>query len=309
MINEALSEHASRVQELSLFLAGVGAVFSVGIFAAMILFCLKYRRKSTDERGKGPRSHFGLETLWALIPFAIMLVMFFWGAQLYVEIFEKKNFSHNVTVMAKRWMWKFYHDQGPRQINELHVPVNQTSQLTLISQDVIHSFYVPDLKLKHDVLPGRYIKLYIHPTKTGVFPIRCAEYCGMNHSRMRAKLIVLNQDEFNQWQKTDLSLAPEVSIARGRQLFESYQCTSCHRSDSSQLAPSLLGLFGTNIKFKDGETGTVDEMYLRESILTPQSKIREGYPAAMPSFAGQLEEEQLTSLIQYIKSLQNEVKK
>jgi len=295
-----LSAYAIGFEKLSLFLLGVGVFFSSLIFILMIVFCLRYRRKG-EERGGGPTENLRLEILWGTVPFLIMILIFVWGARLYMQLFQAEDHQQNVSVLAKRWMWKFYYPGGKEEVNRLYVPAGETTQLMMISQDVIHSFFVPDLRMKKDVLPGRYIRLNLHPLKPGNYPIRCAEYCGTDHSQMGARLIVLPPKKFEEWLKSSAQPAEEMISGRGRRLFEKHQCASCHREGDTHLGPDLHGIFGKEISLEGGKKVVVDEDYLRTSILAPEAQIHQGYPSAMPPYQGQFTEEELLSLIKYLK--------
>ncbi len=198
-------------------------------------------------------------------------------------------------------MWKFQHPEGHREINTLHVPVGEPIKLTMGSEDVIHSFYLPEFRIKKDVIPGRYTTLWFEATKTGTFTIFCAEYCGAEHSLMGGKLIVMEPEEYERWLDRG---APAATMAMsGEQLFNKYVCNTCHKPDSAALAPSLYGIYDHEVELADGSTVVADMDYMRESILNPAAKLVAGYNAVMPSYQGQMSEEELVQLLQYIRSL------
>jgi cytochrome c oxidase subunit 2 len=205
-----------------------------------------------------------------------------------------------VRVVGKQWMWKFQHASGRREINTLHVPLGQPVKLTMISEDVIHSMYVPAFRMKRDVLPGSYATCWFEATKTGEFHLFCAEYCGTNHSRMTGKVVVMEPAAFEAWLGGGANEAPQVA---GKRLFEELRCATCHQPASGEgRCPSLAGLIGREVKLTSGATITADDNYLRESILRPAAKVVAGFQPIMPSFEGQVDEEQLIQLIAYIKS-------
>jgi len=206
----------------------------------------------------------------------------------------------DVFVVGRQWMWKVQHIEGRREINELHVPVGRPVKLTLTSEDVIHSFFVPAFRVKQDVLPGRYTQLWFHPTKPGRYHLFCAEYCGTKHSGMIGWVYVMAPHEYEEWLSGG---AGEGTLAsRGDKLFQDLACTNCHKADGSGRGPSLEGIFGQTVELESGPKITVNDDYLRESILSPQAKIVKGYQPIMPTFQGLVKEDELLQLIEYIKS-------
>jgi len=207
----------------------------------------------------------------------------------------------NIYVVGKQWMWKFQHLDGQREINELHVPVGRAVKLITTSEDVIHDFFVPAFRMKADVIPGRYVSIWFQPTKPGRYHLFCAEYCGTRHSGMIGEVVVMEPSEYQAWLSGG---APEGSLAStGAKLFADLACNTCHRPDAQGRGPVLEGLFGQTVRLQSGETVTVDEAYVRESILTPSAKITAGFQPIMPTFQGLVTEEQLLALIEYVKSL------
>jgi cytochrome c oxidase subunit 2 len=198
-------------------------------------------------------------------------------------------------------MWKVQHMEGRREINELHVPIGRPIKLTMTSEDVIHSFYIPDFRVKLDVVPGRYGEMWFEPTRTGKFHLFCAEYCGTKHSGMIGSIYVMEPQEYQAWLSGS---GVEGSLAdAGQKLFQDLACTNCHRADNTGRCPNLVGLFGTRVQLADGRTVTMDESYIRESILTPGAKVVAGYQPIMPTFQGLVTEEAILQLIEYVKSI------
>ena len=302
---EAASQLASRVDELYFFALLVTLVFSVLIAALILYFIVRYRRRSEDEVGKPERGGLWLEITWSVIPLAILLFMFAWGSALFFDLRVAPEGAIEYYVTGKQWMWKFQHPEGPREINELHVPVGQDIKLIMTSEDVIHSFYVPALRAKMDVLPGRYTTYWFRAEKSGTYRLFCAEYCGAEHSYMRGSIIVMEPDEYEEW-LASRGTATEGGGKSGEELFSALNCDTCHKPDSSALAPILHGLYGTEETLTDGSAVLVDEGYLRESILNPASQVAAGYNPIMPTYQGRLSEEELVELILYIKSLGGE---
>jgi cytochrome c oxidase subunit 2 len=200
-------------------------------------------------------------------------------------------------------MWKVQHPEGRREINELHVPLGQPVKLTMASEDVIHSFFIPAFRVKHDVVPGRYSTIWFQATRKGEYHLFCAEYCGAQHSRMIGKVVVMEPDEFEKWLGGG---AEENPLEAGAKLFTALNCVSCHQAGATQRCPHLEGQFGKTVVLQGGGTAVFDESYIRESIISPNAKIVAGYSPLMPTFRGQVTEEQIIDLIAYIKSLSAE---
>jgi len=200
-------------------------------------------------------------------------------------------------------MWKIQHTTGQREINELHVPIGRKVKLIMTSEDTIHDFFVPAFRMKADVLPGRYTTEWFEATKPGSYHLFCAEYCGMNHSGMIGYVIVMEQREFDNWLSGNTSQqSPAVA---GQQLYQTLGCVSCHgATGEGGRGPALVGIFGTETSLANGQTAKVDEAYIRESIMTPQAKLVNGFGPIMPTFQGQVTEDQILQLIAFIRSLQ-----
>lgn len=302
---EAASDLARDVDQLYFFALLVTAFFSLLIAGLILFFIVRYRRQSADEVGKPERAGLWLEITWSVVPLVILLFMFAWGSKVFFDIRKPPSGAIEYYVTGKQWMWKFQHPEGPREINELHVPVGQDIKLIMTSEDVIHSFYVPALRAKMDVLPGRYTTYWFRAERTGTYRLFCAEYCGAEHSYMRGSIIVMEPDEYEEWLGSRGG-APSAVAKTGAELFSAQTCDTCHKPDSAALAPILNGIYGTEEELADGSTVLVDEGYLRESILNPAAKIVAGFNAIMPTYQGRLSEEELVQLILYIKSLDDE---
>jgi cytochrome c oxidase subunit II len=304
---ESASTTAGEVDALYIFLLVVGIGMTVVIFASVFFFAIKYHRKSDDERPKMIHGNVPLEIAWSVIPFLVMLVMFAWGTKLYFQNYvPPRADTLDIYVTGKQWMWKIQHPDGQREINELHVPVGRAVKLILASEDVIHSFFIPAFRLKHDVVPGSYQTYWFEATKPGRYHIFCAEYCGTNHSRMIGWVTVMEPAAYENWLAG--GNAGGSMAAQGERLFQQYGCVSCHLTDSPGRCPSLRNVFGHPVVLDDGRTVVADEAYVRESILNPNAKIVKGYPRdVMPVFQGQISEEGLLQLIVYVKSLSTPV--
>ncbi len=298
---ESASTFTGQVDALYFFALGVTAFFSLLIGGLIFYFAVKYRRRSDDEVGTPERASTPLEITWSVIPLAITMVMFVWGARVFFTLSRPPADATEYFVVGKQWMWKLQHPEGNREINELHVPLGQPIQLTMTSEDVIHSFYVPAFRIKADVLPGRYTTVWFEATKAGSYQLFCAEYCGAEHSRMIGRVVVMEPRDYEIWLSGREPGKPLV--ASGEELFQLSACHTCHREDTRARGPSLVGLFGKEVELATGRRVIADETYLRESILRPAAKIVAGYQALMPTYQGRLSEEQLVQLISYIKTL------
>jgi len=299
---EQASTMASRVDALYYFLLAVSGFFATLIAVLLAAFAFKYRRRSETERPGRVHGSMVLEVAWTLIPFCLTMVMFFWGASVYVSLARPPDNALQVFVVGKQWMWKIQHLEGRREINELHVPVGRSVKLTMTSEDVIHSFFVPAFRVKADVLPGRYSTLWFEATKPGAYHLFCAEYCGTEHSGMIGHVVVMEPAEYQAWLSGG---PPAASLATaGQALFEQLGCITCHRSEPGARGPQLAGLVGKRVQLQSGDAVVADETYIRESILNPQAKVVAGFQPIMPTFKGLVSEEGLIQLIAYIKSLQ-----
>jgi cytochrome c oxidase subunit 2 len=298
---EAASTMADRVDALYFFLLGITAFFSILIAFLIVYYAVKYKRRHAGDVGTVLHGAIVLEVTWSVIPFVISMVIFVWGASIFFAMSRPPDETLNIYVVGKQWMWKFQHLDGQREINELHVPVGRPIKLIMTSEDVIHDVFVPAFRVKADVLPGRYTSLWFLPTRPGRYHLFCAEYCGTRHSGMTGEVIVMDPSEYQTWLSGG---APEGSLAEGgAKLFSSLACNTCHRPDAQGRGPVLDGLFGRTVKLQSGETITVDEAYIRESILTPSAKVTAGFQPIMPTFQGLVTEEQLLELVEYVKSL------
>ncbi len=243
-----------------------------------------------------------LETVWSVIPFVISITIFLGGAIVFYNQFDTPDDAMDVYVVGKQWMWKLQHETGHREINELHVPVGRKVKLTMTTEDVLHDFSVPAFRTKVDVVPGRYTYLWFEATKPGKYHLFCAEYCGLNHSGMGGFVYVMEQRDFDNWLSGNVS--GQTPVEAGRDLFENkLGCASCHAGGANQRGAKLEGIFNKEIELVGGQTVTADEEYIRNSILNPGGQIVEGFQPIMPTFKGQVTEEQLVSLVAYIKSL------
>src|SRR5215207_1511160 len=301
---EQASTFAPHVDALYVYLVTLTAFFTVAISAAIIFFAVKYRRRQHGELPRPIAGSMVLELTWTIIPLMISMTIFVWGASIFFKAYRAPNQAMEIYVVGKQWMWKFQHATGQREINELHVPVGARVKLTLTTEDVIHSFYVPAFRIKQDVVPGRYLQTWFEATKPGKYYLFCTEYCGTNHSGMGGYVYVMEQAAYQQWLAG--GTGTESAASQGQKLFQQRGCASCHQVEAGGQqgrGPTLYGIFGKQQQIEGGAAVTVDEAYIRESILNPQAKLAAGFQNIMPTFQGQLSEEQILQLVAYIRSL------
>jgi cytochrome c oxidase subunit 2 len=299
---EQASAEAARVDALYYFLLSVSGFFTALICVLILYFVVRYRRGAKVNR-HNLGTNMTLEIVWTIIPLVLTMVMFGWGAQVYFDLRTPPEGCMEIHVVGKQWMWKIQHPDGRREINELHVPVGRPVRLQMISEDVIHSFFLPAMRVKMDVLPGRYTTMWFRPTKPGRYHLFCAEYCGTSHSRMTGELVVLEPADYAQWLRNAPDGEPLETL--GRELFEQFRCNTCHATDSqTSRCPPLVGIYNSQVTLADGSTVVADEAYLRESILQPASKVVAGYQGVMPTFQGQIGEQGILQIIEYLKTLE-----
>ncbi len=295
------STMSTEVDHLLMFLVAVSAFFTILIFGAIAYFAVRYRRRSESEVPAPVHGGLTLEILWSVIPLGITMVMFTWGASVFFKINRAPDNALSINVVGKQWMWKIQHMEGQREINELHIPVGRPVKLTMTSEDVVHDFFVPNFRVKEDVVPGRYTTIWFQATQTGKFHLFCSQYCGTNHSAMIGWIYVMEPQDYEAWLRGG---SGEGSLAsRGQKLFQDLACANCHKTDSSGRCPNLTGLFGSNVRLSNGDVVKADENYIRESIAQPAAKIVAGYQPIMPTFQGLVSEEGMLELVEYVKSL------
>jgi len=297
---EQASAGASQVDSLYFVLLAISGVVVVGVCGLIILFAVRYRCGSRASRAGARDSHIPLELTWSAVPLAILMTIFFWGATVYIEANQPPRDALELFVVGKQWMWKIWHPRADGEINELHVPVGRPVRLTMISEDVIHSFYIPAFRKKMDVLPDRYTTLWFKADRTGEYDLFCAEYCGTAHSEMIGRVVVMPKAEYARWLS---SAAREPDAVVGQQLFTRFGCADCHRPGPEARGPSLAGLFGSVVPLADGSKTRADEAYLRRAILDPQTHVVAGYQPVMPTFRGQVGERGVYQIIEYLKTL------
>jgi cytochrome c oxidase subunit II len=298
---EQASVFAKDVDALYFFILATCALFAIGVSAAVIVLGIKYHKTHEGQIGARIEGNLPLELMWSIIPTMISMVMFGWGAQAFFTMRTPPAETMNVYAVGKQWMWKFQHVEGQREINELHVPVGRAVKVTITSEDVIHSLYFPSFRTKMDAVPGRYSQLWFEATKVGTYHIFCAEYCGTNHSGMIGNVVVMEPAAYQAWLSGGTM---EGTLAqRGERLFGELACNTCHLDTGKGRGPSLSNIVGKPVELADGTTVTVDEGYLRESIINSQARIVKGFQPLMPAFQGLVSEDNLVALVEYVKSL------
>jgi cytochrome c oxidase subunit 2 len=298
---EEASAQAAQVDQLYFFLVAVAAFFTALIALLVIVFAVKFHRKHDNEVGVPIHGSLALELLWTIIPLGITMVMFVWGAQVFFHLTRPPRGAMEIYVVGKQWMWKVQHQDGAREINELHVPIGRPVKLIMGSEDVIHSFFIPDFRTKADVIPGRYNTMWFTATKPGRYHIFCTQYCGTKHSNMIGWVTAMDPADYQEWLSGGSSGGSMAES--GAKLFQDLACASCHLENGQGRGPVLKGAYGHEVKLTTGQTVMMDDAYIRESILQPQAKIVAGFGPIMPTFQGLVTEEQLLQLIAYVKSL------
>jgi cytochrome c oxidase subunit 2 len=309
---EQASTTATRVDNFLYFLVAVTGTVGLLVAVLLIYFAVRYRRRPGSPHPPEMRGSTPLELFWTLTPLGFFAAFFLWGASIYLDAYRAPDDATTIYIVGKQWMWKFQHPNGQRETKELHVPAGRPIRVLLTSEDVIHSFYVPDFRIHMDVLPGRYTSTWFNATRPGKYHLFCSQYCGTNHSGMIADVIVMEPTAYQTW----LDRYAEGSMAlEGRKVFLKYRCVSCHSySDREQnRAPILEELYGKTVHYHlPGETGPTqnwrsviaDDDYIRESILDPSAKIVAGYENIMPTFRGQVSADEMNELVAFVRALQ-----
>lgn len=310
------SRHAAEVDAVYLGLVAFSVFFTLVICLLILYFVARYHAGSSADRRNPITKTVRYEILWVSVPLVFALGLFTWAAKGYIEYAQPPEDARTIYVVGKQWMWKVQHPAGRREINELHVPVGEPIKLVMTSQDVIHDFFVPAFRVKRDVLPDRYTELWFTATEPGVYHLFCAEYCGADHSQMVGRVVAMRPAEFEAWLSpgveagampgTPGTLGAPMAL-RGEGAFYSLGCNACHVPDAAVRAPQLGGLFGGQVRLRNDEIVIADEQYIRESILYPNAKIVAGYeaPSLMPTYKGQISEQQLQEVVEYVKSLEH----
>jgi cytochrome c oxidase subunit II len=298
------SEMAGEVDHLLWALFGISVAVMGLVFFLLLRYVTIYRADSPRDRGGDDGKSWRFEVGWTSATLLVFLALFVWGANLYVRMFDPPTDALKIYVIGKQWMWKVEHDGGQREINTLHVPTGRSVQLVMTSEDVIHDFSIPAFRIKHDVLPARYETLTFTARLPGTYPLYCTQFCGLDHARMTGNVVVMPPEEFAAWLGANATAGDLVS--EGRAIYLRNGCSGCHSHGGETptvRAPPLEGLYGHPVPLESGQVVTADARYLHDSIITPNTQVVAGYAAQMPSYQGQLSEEEILKLVAYIESL------
>lgn len=301
------SQYAGSVDTLYSFIVWLSIFFFVLVGGLTLFFAWNYRRRGgKDHATPHITDHLPLEVVWSVVPLILVMVIFFWGFTDYMQSTVPPQDALEIQVTAKKWVWTFEYPDGTRSINEVHIPVNRAVKFVMSSEDVIHDFYVPDMRVKRDVLPNRYTQLWFTPTVLGDHVVECAQYCGKGHSDMLAHIFVDTPAKFQDWMENGSEEMRKMPLKElGKLLYESKGCSTCHTLTGVRgNCPSWKGIYGGMNKMQDGRTMKVDENYIRTTLMNPNSMLLPGYEAIMPSFQGLLREREILALIEFIKTVQ-----
>lgn len=300
---EQASSIAADVDLIYNVVMWISIAASVAVLGTMLYFAFRYKRRGSNEHTPHiPGSH-KVELVWTIIPAIVFLSIAAWGIVIYHDMDNPPDNAFAIHVTGKQWFWEFTYGNGKKAVNELRVPVGRPIVMQMASNDVLHSFFVPSFRVKKDIVPGYRTQLWFTATKTGEFNLFCAEYCGTNHSGMLGKVIVMGQSQFDEWY-SQVEAGQKTPADLGADLFKSKGCFSCHSVDGSALVgPTLKGVVGRKSDLADGSSVTADDNYIRDSLMNPTAKVVKGFPPVMPTFQGQLSEDEVTQLIEYLKTL------
>jgi cytochrome c oxidase subunit 2 len=293
---------APYTDALYFFLVSISLIGLVFVTILILYFSLRYRRDKNPVATQVEGSTI-LEATWTIIPLALFLVVFVWGGLLYFRIYDPPPNAMNIYVVGKQWMWKAEHPGGQHEINALHVPIGQPVQLTMISQDVFHSFSIPDFRVKREVIPGRYSTVWFQATDPGTYHIFCTQYCGTLHSGMIGEVTAMTPADYKKW--LDQSNSGMSLAQNGERLFASMGCNACHSGNAAARGPNLAGVYGSKLTLTDGSQVLVNDAYLRDAILNPSQHVTAGFAPIMPTYQGQISEDGLIDLVEYLKQLQS----
>lgn len=306
------SSVAGQIDLLFLGITAVAVFFTIAIFVAIIFLAVKYRRGAKVDRSRPPSFNHMVEFVWTVIPLGIAMGLFVWSAAQFIQAVRVPQGAMEIHVVGKQWMWKMQQPNGRWENNELHVPAGRPIVLNMTSEDVIHSFYVPAFRLKQDVVPGQFTKMWFTPTVPGTYHLWCAEFCGTLHSAMIGSVYVMDPGDYERWLAEGTT--SQSAAALGEKLFRRHGCSGCHNPSSSVHAPLLEGKFGRQAPIQipkagvpldqvQAETITVDERYIHDAIVLPEKEVAAGYKPIMPSFKNRLTEQEILQIVHYLKTL------
>ncbi len=319
------STFAAGVDNLNDFIFWMSVFWTIAIPAAIVYFIMKYHRSVKGRRTEQIEHNQAFEITWTSITFVLMIIVFAWGWVEYEKMTTEPRGAMEVNVLGRQWLWNFQYTNGRTVMGDLVVPINKPVKLIMTSEDVLHSFYVPNFRVKQDVVPGTYTRIFFTATQLGAHKIYCTEFCGTSHSDMLGRVIVVKEDEFEQWLKTGkipatantalqygdpqqlavaASAVQKAPADHGKELIASKGCVTCHSVDGTpKVGPTFKGSFGSHVELADGSKALVDEAYLRESIENSNVKVVKGYAPSMPLYKGTLTDQEVGALVAYIKTL------
>ena len=298
----AASASAGETDTLIWLFTALTLLLVVPIFIGITFFAIRYRDGKVVNRAYRDDRDRTLELAWMIIPFVLTLIFFAWGASMFMVHKTPPANATQVEAIGRQWMWKFQHQGGQQEINDLHVPIGEPIVINMISQDVIHSLYIPALRIQMETLPGRYTQVWFNATRPGTYRILCSEFCGTDHSAMDGLLTIMTPADYAKWLQQAGSY---ISLANaGRALFSNYGCNGCHGNGSTVKAPSLAGLWNSDVKLTSGSVIKADDTYIRDKIVNPDHNLIDGYKQVMPAFKGVIPEDELIRLVAYIKTIQ-----
>lgn len=303
---EQASSFAAQHDLLFYVITILTVFFTVLVGAVVIGFTIRYRRGTKVDRSNPVHENMPLELLWSGIPLVMALGIFFWSTKHYIDVRTPPKDSMDIFVMGKQWMWHIQHPNGVRENNTLHVPIDRDIRLTMISQDVIHAFFVPEFRTQFMVVPGRYTVQWFRAIKPGKYHIFCNMYCGTQHSEMVGTVYAMPPADYAKWlEEGGNDSAPLTAEQRGAKLYEKLACANCHSEKDTERAPTLYGIAGSQRTMADGKVVTADLNYIRESILRPWDRLTKGYSPTMPMYSADnlLSEEDTICLIAYLGTL------
>ena len=303
ILPESASTIAPGVDAIFWGLAAISAVMTLGLFVVITFFLIRYRASSEVDRKLSRLSPTYLEVTWTGIPIVIFIGLFVWGAGVFARASKPPPDALPIYVVGLQWYWDVMHENGRHEIGDLHVPVGQPVQLIMTATDVIHNYYVPAFRIQRDVLPGKYDVQWFTATKPGKYRIFCNSYCGTKHGEMGGFVYAMRPEDYETWLDAQDGTGQETIVQTGAKLFRQFSCSGCHGANSSVHAPSLSGIYDHPVPLEGGQFVQADEQYLRDSILNPSSQIVAGYKPIMPSYAGQMTEQDVIAIVAYIKSL------
>lgn len=297
----AASPMAGEIDEIFAVWGAVLIILVAPVFAFMAYCAVKYRAGRDVDRSCREARNITIEMSWTIIPFLVALVFFFWAGSIYLQENDPPPNAMQITALGRQWMWKFQHPTGQSEINDLHVPEGTPVRINIVSQDVIHSLYIPALRLQEEAVPGRTTLLWFKADRVGAYNLYCSELCGADHALMAGILYVMSPSDYQAWLKQ--AGATMTLAAGGKQLFESYGCAGCHLPGGTVRAPSLNGIYGQVVPLQNGTTVVAGDAYIRDKILQPNKQIVAGYKQVMPSYSGAVTDADLAQLVAYVKSL------